>query len=84
MFDMSSLYKMARKTKAAIGIGVAGSSDAVSNSLERAGSEGFARVEVFDMSNDVKPNSLFVSNIRQDRAPAGSEGSFRTSEPISR
>ena len=53
MFDMSSLYKMARKTKAAIGIGVAGSSDAVSNSLERAGSEGFARVEVFDTPDDL-------------------------------
>lgn len=76
MFDMSSIYKMARKTKAAIGIGVAGSSDAVSNSLERAGSEGFASVEVFDTPDDL------ISSLKDGEIQAAVRGTLGAKETL--
>ena len=76
MFDISTVYKLARKNKAAIGIGCAGSSDAVSNSMERAGSEGFARVEVFDTPDDL------VSSLKEGEIQAAVRGTLSAGETL--
>jgi putative methanogen marker protein 4 len=76
MFDMSSIYKLARKSKAAIGIGCAGSSDAVSNSMERASSEGYAQVQVF------KEPQRLVSSLKEDKIHAAVRGTLSAGEVL--
>lgn len=70
MFQISTIHKLARKNKAAMGIGTAGNGEAVSASIEKATSEGYAQVKVFDT-----PEKL-VSSLEKGEISAAVRGTL--------
>lgn len=76
MFNISVVYKLAKKSNAAVGIGCASECDAVLNSVERAGSVGYAQAEAIDT-----PGKL-ISSLKNGKIQAAVRGNLGAKEVL--